>query len=180
MKENVLKSTMVFQGTFLKIIRDRVQTPSGHIKNIEYIRHPGAALIIPLSSDGKVIMEKQYRHPLQKIFLEFPAGKIAEGETSLQTAQREFQEETGYTAQKWTFLTTIHPVIGYADEKIDIYLAEHLIPGPANLDPGEHVEVLEMSVVELMEKVKSGEVTDVKTQIAAFWLEKVIRKEWKL
>lgn len=177
-EEKTLNSKLVFQGTFLKVIRDLVKTRDGFEKNIEYIHHPGAALIIPLKKNGKLIMEKQYRHPLKKIFLEFPAGKIDKGESTLQTAQRELQEETGYTANKWTFLTTIHPVIGYADEKIDIYLAEDLIVGKADLDPGEHVELVELTHEQLMERVRLGEVSDVKTQIAAFWYDKIKKGEW--
>jgi ADP-ribose pyrophosphatase len=179
MDEKVLNSKLVFQGTFLKVIRDRVRMEDGHEKNIEYIRHPGAACIIPLKANGKIIMEMQYRHPLNKIFLEFPAGKIDHGETTLQTAQRELKEETGYTANKWTFLTMIHPVIGYSDEKIDIYLAEELTSGKAELDPGEKVELFELTHEQLMERVRLGEVTDVKTQIASFWLDKILREGWK-
>ncbi len=179
MNEKTLNSKLVFEGTFLKVIRDKVRTADGFEKNIEYIRHPGAALIIPLKANGKVVMEKQYRHPLNRVFLEFPAGKIDQGESTLQTAKRELEEETGYTAKKWTFLTTIHPVIGYSDEKIDLFLAEDLISGKADLDPGEKVELIELTPEQLMEKVLLGEVSDVKTQIAAFWLDKILKGEWK-
>ncbi len=178
-KDITLNSQLVFQGTFLKVIRDRVRTMSGQERDREYIRHPGAALIIPLKDNGKVIMEKQYRHAVQNIFLEFPSGKIDKGESTLQTAQRELKEETGYSAGKWTFLTTIHPVIGYADEKIDLFLAENLFAGTAQPDDDEHLELLELSLDELLQKTEIGEVSDVKTQIAVFWLEKIIKKEWK-
>jgi ADP-ribose pyrophosphatase len=179
MKEDVLNSDMVFQGKFLRIIRDLVRTRDGSLRNIEYIHHPGAALIVPMKADGKIVMEYQYRHPLKRVFIEFPAGKIDKGEPSLETAKRELKEETGYTAGKWRFLTTIHPTIGYADEKIDLYLAEDLTEGPAKLDAGEYVEIVEFTIDELMEKVYQGQITDVKTQIAAFWLDKLRKKEWK-
>lgn len=178
MSEKVLNSQLVFQGHFLKVIRDRVKTPDGLEKSREYIRHPGASLIIPVLDNGHVIMEKQYRHALKKVFLEFPAGKVDAGENTLQTAQRELKEETGYTAHEWTFLTTIHPVIGYSDEKIDLFLASKLTAGSAKLDAGEHLEMIELSFEDLMQKIQEGEVSDVKTQIAAFWWEKIRRGDW--
>jgi ADP-ribose pyrophosphatase len=180
MEEKTLSTQTVFQGRFLKVIRDLVQGPDGRTFNHEFIKHPGAALIIPLKTDGTVIMERQYRHSLKTTFLEFPAGKIDPGEISLNTARRELSEETGYTARNWSFVTTIHPVIGYSDEKIDIYLAEGLDAGKAHLDHNEYLEIVEIPAAELMERVRHGEVTDVKTQIAAFWLDKILRKEWSV
>ena len=113
-------------------MRDRVINYDGKEYVREYIHHSGAAMIIPLTSTGHVILERQFRYAVKKVFLEFPAGKTDPGEESLKTAQRELQEETGYTAGRWTFLTTIHPVIGYSNEWIDIYLAQDLSPGKSN------------------------------------------------
>lgn len=175
----MVDSQTVFQGRFLKVMRDRVINYDGKEYIREYISHPGAALIIPMTASGDVILERQFRYALKQVFLEFPAGKTDSGEDSLATAQRELKEETGFTAKEWTFLTRIHPVIGYSNEWIDVYLAKDLTQGSAQPDPGEKLHLVQMNPKELMQKVQAGEVTDVKTQIACFWLEKIISKEWQ-
>ncbi len=179
LEEKTVDSQTVFQGRFLKIMRDRVINYDGKEYVREYIHHSGAAMIIPLTDTGHVILERQFRYAMKQVFWEFPAGKTDHGEESLLTAQRELREETGYTAGKWTFLTKIHPVIGYSNEWIDIYLAQDLVPGKQQLDRGERLHVVQMTPQELMEKVRSGQVTDVKTQIACFWLEKILNKSWQ-
>lgn len=176
--EVIVSSEYVFRGFFLKVIRDIVRLPNGKQATREYIHHPGAALIIPLLDNGRLVMEKQYRHALKKVFLEFPAGKMDQGETPLQTAQRELLEETGYTAKEWKHLTTIHPVIGYANERIEIFLAQGLEQKGAQLDEGEHLDVVETEFTDLLKLVQAGEVTDVKTQIGVFWLEKIKMGLW--
>ncbi len=176
--EKILSSRQIFKGRFLKIEQDEVEAPDGRTYVREYIKHPGAALIIPLLPNGKVVMVHQYRHALKQVFLEFPAGKRDRGEDSLVTARREMMEETGYEAKDWKFLTTIHPVIGYSDEHIDLYLAKDLTHVEQKLDHGEFLEVTEVDPKELMQLVQEGKVTDVKTQIAAFWLDKFLRGEW--
>lgn len=176
--EEVISSDLVFRGKFLQVVRDKVRMPQGKESFREYILHPGAAMIIPEVGPDRLIVEKQYRHALKKIFLEFPAGKIDKGETSLQAGQRELLEETGYVAKKWQFLTTIHPVIGYANEKIDIYLAGELHFQGAQPDGDEDLEIEEISFAELQKKLRAGEITDVKTQIGIFWYEKFRQGEW--
>lgn len=176
--EKILSSRQIFKGRFLKIEQDEVEAPDGRTYVREYIKHPGAALMIPLLPNGKVVMVHQYRHALKQVFLEFPAGKRDRGEDSLVTARRELMEETGYEAKDWKFLTTIHPVIGYSDEHIDLYLAKSLTHGEQKLDHGEFLEVTEVDPKDLMRLVHEGKVTDVKTQIAAFWLDKFLSGEW--
>lgn len=168
--EKVLSSAVVFPGRFLKIWRDEVELPNGHKSFREYIKHPGAATIMPKLDNGKFLMIYQYRHSVGKVFLEFPAGKTDPGETTETTAYRELQEEVGYKPGKLTLLTHIHPVIGYSNEKIDLYLAENLLPVPAHNDPDEILETIELSLEEIRGKIWNNEITDVKTQIAAFWL----------
>ncbi len=168
--EKVLSTELVFPGRFLKIWRDDVELPNGHRSFREYLKHPGAAMIIPKLPNGKYLMIYQYRHSVGQVFLEFPAGKTDRGETTEQTAARELQEEVGYKPGKLTLLTHIHPVIGYSNEKIDLYLAENLISAPAMLDPDEVLETVELTIEEIMQKIWNNEVTDVKTQIGAFWL----------
>lgn len=170
--EKTVSSEQIFQGYFLKIQKDEVLTPDGKTSFREYIKHPGASLVVPVLDDGNVVILRQYRHACKQIFWEFPAGKIDKGEEPLTTAHRELQEETGYKSEKMRYLTSIHPVIGYADEIIHIYRAEGLTYVGENLDEGEHVEVYMKSVPELMTMVRRGEITDVKTQIALFWLER--------
>lgn len=174
--EKVLSSQVVFQGRFLKIWRDDVQLPNGHQSFREYIKHPGAAMIMPRLSNGKFLMVYQYRHSVGQVFLEFPAGKTDPGETTEITADRELQEEVGYKANKLTLLTYIHPVIGYSNERIDLYLAEELEQVPHHPDPDEILELVELSLEEIEEKIWKNEITDVKTQIGAFWLFQHFRK----
>lgn len=176
--EKVLSSRQVYRGRFLKVEQDQVQAPDGKTYVREYILHPGAAMMIPLLPNGKVVMVHQYRHAVKQVFLEFPAGKRDKGEDSLVTAKRELAEETGYEAKDWKFLTTIHPVIGYSNEHIDLFLARDLIKVEQKLDSGEFLEVTEVDPKDLMRLVLEGKVTDVKTQIGAFWLDKFLRGEW--
>jgi ADP-ribose pyrophosphatase len=175
MIEKVLKSEIVFQGRFLKIWRDDVELPNGHRSFREYIKHPGAAMIIPILPNGKILMIYQYRHAVGQVFLEFPAGKNDPGETSLQSAHRELQEEVHYQAAKMSLLTSIHPVIGYSNEKIDIYMAEDLTPKAGHSDPDEILETVEFELDDLEAKIWKNEITDVKTQIGIFWLLKHFR-----
>lgn len=168
--EKVLSTELVFPGRFLKIWRDDVELPNGHRSFREYLKHPGAAMTIPRLPNGKYLMIYQYRHSVGQVFLEFPAGKTDRGETTEQTAARELQEEVGYKPGKLTLLTHIHPVIGYSNERIDLYLAEGLSPTPAMQDPDEVLEIIELSLDEIMTKIWNHEITDVKTQIGAFWL----------
>lgn len=176
--EKVLSSRQIFKGRFLKVEQDEVQAPDGKTYVREYIRHPGAAMVIPLLPNGKVVMVHQYRHAVKQVFLEFPAGKRDHGEDLHLTAHRELAEETGYKASGMKFLTTIHPVIGYSNEHIDLFLAQDLVKVEQKLDDGEFLEVAEVDPADLMRLVYEGKVSDVKTQIGAFWLDKFLRGEW--
>ncbi|QDK44249.1 ADP-ribose pyrophosphatase [Bdellovibrio sp. ZAP7] len=178
LEEKTLSSKRIFQGRFLKVEQDQVQAPDGKIYHREYIIHPGAAMMIPMLPNGNVIMVHQYRHAVKQVMLEFPAGKRDKGEDSLVTAKRELIEETGYSANEWKFLTPIHPVIGYSNEQIDLYLAKDLSKTEQRLDHGEFLEVVEVAPKDLMMLIQEGKLTDVKTQIGAFWLDKILREEW--
>jgi len=179
LKETRIDGALVYDGGFLKVTRDRVSLPDGKITHREFIRHPGAVVVLPLFDDGTVLLERQFRYPLNRVFIEYPAGKIDPGEDHLACAKRELQEETGYTSDDWHFLCTIHNAIAYSDELLDIYLARNLVAGPAKLDAGEFLETYTATVPELLEQVRSGAITDVKTVIGTFWLEKILAGDWK-
>jgi ADP-ribose pyrophosphatase len=177
--ERTLDSRLVFEGVFLKLFVDHVQSADGHQGTREYLRHPGAVMIIPLLDTEHVLLERQFRYPLGRSVVEFPAGKIDAGEPPFACARRELLEETGYTARRWSYLGGLHNAIAYSDEKIEIFLAEDLERnGNATLDAGETLEVFEAPWRQLLEWVRDGAVTDVKTMVGAFWLEKTLRGEW--
>ena len=161
--ETPVDSETVYDGKLLHVKRDSVRLPDGSIATREYIVHPGAVLMVPVLPDGRVIAVRQYRYPHRRVFLEFPAGKLDPGEDALATAKRELIEETGHTAQRWTRLGVVHPVISYSTEGIEMYLAEDLTHVGAKLDEGEFLEVVELSVDDMLAALDRGEITDAKT-----------------
>jgi ADP-ribose pyrophosphatase len=180
LKEVQVDSELAYEGHFLKVQRDTVRLPDGKQSKREYIKHPGAVVILPLFDDGNVLLERQYRYPLQKVFIEFPAGKIDPNEDPLDCAKRELQEETGYTAADWQFLCTIHNAIAYSDEHLDIFVARGLIAGESRLDDGEFLETFTATVPDMLSWIREGKISDVKTVIGAFWLDKFLSGQWKL
>lgn len=178
--EKKVESVTVHEGKFLTLKRDTVELPDGKHATREFVEHPGAVMILPVFDDGRVLLERQFRYPVGRVLLEFPAGKLDPNEDELTCAKRELQEETGYTAREWTFLTRIHPVISYSTEFIDLYLARGLTAGDAQLDDGEFLETFIADQAQLMNWVKDGSISDVKTIIGVFWLEKIRSGEWKL
>jgi len=178
LRETRIDGELAYDGHFLKVTRDRIKLPDGSESQREFIRHPGAVVILPLLPDGRVLLERQFRYPNDRVFIEFPAGKIDPGEEALATAKRELEEETGYTAREWNFVCTIHNAIAYSDEHLDIFLARDLTQGQARLDEGEFLELFTATIPELLEMVRRGEITDVKTIIGTFWLEKFAAGTW--
>ena len=170
--EKKISGEGVYDGIFLKMKRDIVSLPDGQHAVREYLEHPGAVAILAVLDDGRVLLERQYRYPIAQAVIEIPAGKLNTGEDPLLCAQRELQEETGYTAKDWSKIRRIHPVISYSTEFIDIYLAEGLSPGPARLDEEEFLDVFASPLEELLNWVETGKITDVKTIISTYWLER--------
>lgn len=171
--ETQLSSRSVYQGKLLHVREDRVELPNGKQATREYILHPGAVVVIPLLANGEVVMERQFRYPLRRDLYELPAGKLDPGEQPLACGQRELLEETGYAAGKWRFVATIHPCIGYSDESMSLYLAEDLTPGGHNRDGDEFLEIFRLPLAEALDWVRTGRITDVKTVIGLFWVEKI-------
>jgi ADP-ribose pyrophosphatase len=176
--ETRLDGVLAYEGDFLKVQRDSVRLPDGKTTSREYIRHPGAVVILPLFDDGSVLLERQFRYPLARVFIEFPAGKIDPGEDPLLCAQRELQEETGYTAADWQHICTIHNAIAYSDEHLELFVARQLTAGPSRLDEGEFLETFQASVADMLGWIQEGKITDVKTVIGAFWLDKIVSGQW--
>ena len=172
--ETRIDGESVWRGKMLEVCRDRVRLPDGREGVREFIRHPGASTIVPLLDDGRVLIERQFRYPVGRTFIEFPAGKIDPGETPAQTAARELIEETGWRAGKLAHLTTIHNAIGYSDERIEIFVAKELVREQQRLDAGEFVEVEAVTLDWLLQEVLAGRITDVKTQCGVFWLERLV------
>ncbi|MDR0934257.1 MAG: NUDIX hydrolase [Burkholderiaceae bacterium] len=178
--EERLESRIMHKGLFFDVWRDKVRLPDNNTSLREYIRHPGAVVILPMLDDGRLILERQFRYPLGRTFLEFPAGKLDAGEEPLDCARRELTEETGYTASEWHFICTVNNAIGYSDESLYLYLARGLRPGADHPDAEEFIETFSATLPELLDWVKSGRVTDAKTIIGAFWLEKINTGQWGL
>lgn len=175
LREERITGVDVYDGIFLKMKRDTVSLPDGQQAVREYLTHPGAVAIVALLDDGRVLLERQYRYPIAKACIEIPAGKLDPNENPLLCAQRELAEETGYTAKKWSYIRRIHPVISYSTEFIDIYLAEGLVPGDRHLDEEEFLDVFAASLEQLIAWVEEGEITDVKTTISTYWLDRYRR-----
>jgi ADP-ribose pyrophosphatase len=168
--ETRIASEDVFEGKLLHVRRDTVRLPDGETATREYIDHPGAVMIIPRLPDGKLLLERQFRYPLARIFIEFPAGKIDPGEDPATTAARELLEETGYTAERWSHIGTLHPLITYSTERIEIYTADALTFVGAKLDAGEFVEIITATLEEALTWIDRGELTDVKTMLGVLLL----------
>ena len=175
LREERISGEDIYGGIFLNMKRDRIALPDGKESVREYLTHPGAVAILAILDDGRVLLERQYRYPISKACIEIPAGKLEYGEDHLLCAKRELEEETGYTAKKWSYIRRIHPVISYSTELIDIYLAEELEPGKSHLDDEEFLDVFAASLEQLMAWVEEGEITDVKTTISAYWLDRYRR-----
>ena len=168
LEETRVDGAQVFDGALLNVHRDTVQLPSGANAIREYIVHPGAVLIVPVLSDGRLIVERQFRYPLHRVVTEFPAGKLDAGESPLATARRELTEETGYVAARWTHLGLIHPTVSYSTEAIEFFIAEDLTHVGQQLDDGELLDVAEMTSAEILAALDRGELTDAKTVAALF------------
>lgn len=177
--EHCISSEIMAQGDLLTVKRDAVRLPNGNTSHREYVMHPGAVVVVPILVNGNVVLERQFRYPLQQVFIELPAGKIDADESVLKTGQRELLEETGYSASDWVKLGAQHPCIGYSSEVIHIYLATGLIAGKYQRDEDETLEVFEMKFEDCLSMIQCGEITDGKTIVAMFLAEKYLQQHGK-
>lgn len=174
--ETTVSSEILAKGKMLTVRYDEARLPNGVISGREYVIHPGAVVVIALTQEGGVVLERQFRYPLKQVFIELPAGKIDPDEPVLTTGQRELLEETGYTAQEWVKLGVQHPCIGYSNEVIHIYLATGLSLGAYARDIDEAMDVFVWPFEQVMQAIEAGEITDSKTMSAMLLAERYLRK----
>ena len=166
--EKQVESREIFDGYIMHVFKDTVELPNGKLAPREYMRHVGAVCIVPLLDDGRVIVERQFRYPVNEVITEIPAGKRdSRDEAPDDAARRELREETGATAAEWHALGLFCPVGAYSTERIQMYLARGLTFGERELDEDEFLNVFRMPLDELVDKVLAGEIPDAKTQAAA-------------
>jgi ADP-ribose pyrophosphatase len=180
LRETKIDGEQVYQGHFLDVRRDRIRLPDGAEAAREYIVHPGAVMIVPILGDGRLVIERQWRYPLDRAMLEFPAGKLEAGENPWHCAIRELSEETGYSATEWARAGILHNAIAYSSEGIEIWFARGLVAGERHLDAGEFLEVRNASAEELDALCGSGEITDAKTLVGLLWLQRWRAGGWPL
>ncbi|MCE9639591.1 MAG: NUDIX hydrolase [Betaproteobacteria bacterium] len=168
--ETALHKEQVYQGKFLRLNRDSVRLPNGRQSVREYLSHPGAAMVVPVLDDGRVIMVRQYRYAVSRHIMEFPAGKIDGGETGEMAARRELLEETGYEAATCEHLYSLHPSVAYVSEQLEFFRARGLRYVGHSGEENEFVEVIKLPVVQALEMMKNGEITDIKAVLGLLHL----------
>jgi ADP-ribose pyrophosphatase len=170
--ETTVSSELAFDGRLLKVYRDEVRLPDGAPAWREYAKHPGAVMILAFVDAGTILLERQFRYPKHRHFIEIPAGKLEPGEPPLSTAKRELIEECGFDAAQWWKIATLDPSIGYSTEVIHLYGARELTHVGAKLDVGEHLESFEAKLTDALDWIRDGVVTDTKTTFALLWWDK--------
>ena len=180
LREVTVSSEQVWQGRFLDVRRDTVALPNGAQTKREYIVQNGAVMVVPILDDGRLVMERQYRYPMGRVMLEFPAGKIDDGEAPFVCGVRELEEETGYRALEWARAGVLHNAMAYSTEGIEIWFARGLTRGAAKLDDEEFLEIVTHSEAEIEALCASGGITDAKPLIGLLWLQKYRAGLWPL
>ena len=167
--ESTVSSQLVYDGGLLKVYRDEVRLHDGTLAWREYVKHPGAVMVLAFVDDETILLERQFRYPKSRHFIEIPAGKLEPDEPALDTAKRELIEECGFEAAEWWRIATLDPSIGHSTEVIHLYGARGLKHVGAALDAGEHLQVFEAKVADAIDWVRQGVITDTKTTFALLW-----------
>jgi ADP-ribose pyrophosphatase len=153
-----------FKGKIIDFYQDTMEINGDHTVIWDFIKHKGAAAVVPVTKDGKILMVRQYRNALERYTLEIPAGALdAEEEPGIECAARELEEETGYRSEKLEWLITLRTTVAFCNEKIEVYVAKDLIPSKQHLDEDEFIDLKAYSLEELKEKIFTGEIEDAKT-----------------
>ncbi|MEC1749905.1 MULTISPECIES: ADP-ribose pyrophosphatase [Bacillus] len=173
LEEKTIAKEQIFSGKVIDLYVEDVELPNGKTSKREIVKHPGAVAVLAVTDEGKIIMVKQFRKPLERTIVEIPAGKLEKGEEPEYTALRELEEETGYTAKKLTKMTAFYTSPGFADEIVHVFLAEELavLEEKRELDEDEFVEVMEVTLEDALKLVESREVYDAKTAYAIQYLQ---------
>lgn len=180
LREHATHREELLQGHFLHVVRETVRLPDGGHATREFVLHPGAVAVVAILDDGRLVLERQYRHPTGRVMIEIPAGKLDAGEGELACAQRELLEETGYVAREWAYAFTMYPTVAYSDEAIGVWFARGLEHRGAQLDHGEFLEVITATPQEFLGWCRDGQVQDSKTLASALWIQHVLDGSWKL
>lgn len=175
-EEKTISTQKIYEGRIVKLEDITVELPDGTIAKREVIRHRGASAVVPVDSDGNIIMVRQYRKPVEQVLIEVPAGKLDGDEDPLDCAKRELSEETGYTAKNYKFLTSIYVAAAYNTERIFIYLATDLEKGEAHADEGEFVEACKYSLDDLLEMINQDELRDTKSVVGLLLAKEQLKK----
>ncbi len=164
--EKPVSSERLFDGKVINLRRDTVILPNGRNSTREVVEHPGAVAVVPITKDGNIILVRQFRHPIQQILLEVPAGKLDPGESAESCALRELAEETGFTANKLHKLTSMYTTPGFSNEVIHIYLAEDLVESDKQPDEDEFIHTEIHTPEQIKQMINSGELCDAKSLVA--------------
>lgn len=177
--EKTIKTERKYTGNIINVEKLTVLLPNGKEATRDVVRHPGAAVVIPVKDNGNILLVKQYRKPCDMISLEIPAGKLDKGEDPVVCAERELAEETGYHARKLQKVMTIHSAPGFSDEVLHMYVATGLTKCEACPDDDEFITCGEYPLSDCVYMVDNGEITDAKTIIGIFLADRIIRGEYK-
>lgn len=162
-----IKRELAYKGTVLDVYCDTMEFENGNTAKWDFIHHDGAAAVVPVTEDGKILMVRQYRNALERYTLEIPAGKLDDPkEAGIVCASRELEEETGYRSEHLEWMITIRTTVAFCNERIEIFTAHDLIPSRQNLDEDEYIDVESYTIEELKEKIFAGEIEDSKTVAA--------------
>lgn len=175
--EKKISDEILYHGRIFDVHRLRVILPDGKESDRDIITHSGGAAVVALTDDNQLVMVRQYRIAVGKELTEIPAGKLETGEDPLLCAQRELEEESGYRAEKWFHLNSSYPSPGYTSEKLHLYLARELSKTKAHPDEGEFLEAVLTPIDEVIDLIRSGDITDAKTIIAVLLAAEVLKEE---